>query len=346
MLSPERIQRYDSDGMLEELDIYPDMCLQAYKEPEIDLEITGIENIVVAGMGGSAIGGYMLKQLLREKSRLPIQINRDYNLPEFVDEKTLLLTVSYSGNTQETLSALKDGLNKNCRAICFTSNGELEKIALQKDLEVVKAPEGLQPRAAFPYLFLPLIKVLEKTGLIKNNDIQETHRELLEIKKRYGPETPFKENKAKKTAKKLDKTIPVIYGYRDMEPVAYRWKCQINENAKKFSIFNKLPELNHNEVVGWQDPLTKNMSVCILKEKKASERAEKLIKATENTFNNAKHNIQIEIPGNTPLTRMLSGVYIGDYISVYLAALNKVNPTPVKPIEKIKQKLEKMEKRK
>ncbi|WGI17078.1 bifunctional phosphoglucose/phosphomannose isomerase [Methanonatronarchaeum sp. AMET-Sl] len=343
MLSREQIEQYDSEDMLKELEMFPDMCLKAYRDCELEVDLSNTKNIIVTGMGGSAIGGYMLKQLLRDISPIPIHINRDYDLPKFVDKETLLLTVSYSGNTKETLSSFKDGLKKGCKILCITSNGKLNKMAQKNKIKSYQPPKGLQPRAAFPYLFLPLLKTLQNSGLIEKNKIDDTINTLNQIKQKNKPENPIKKNTAKKIAKNLNNSIPVIYGYRNMEPVAYRWKCQINENSKKFSVFNRFPELNHNEVVGWSDPNTKNMSVCIIREQNEPKKANKLIKATKNTFSNAKQINEITAPGETPLTRMLTGVYIGDYVSIYLATLNKVNPTPVKPITQIKNNLKKME---
>ncbi|OUJ18720.1 Glucose-6-phosphate isomerase Pgi [Methanonatronarchaeum thermophilum] len=346
MLSREQINRYDSEGMLKELEMYPEMCLKAYQKTDIQMDLTNIKNIVITGMGGSAIGGYMLEKLLRNKISTPIIVNRDYDLPKYVDKKTLLLTVSYSGNTKETLSSIKKALKKGCKIACITSNGKLQKIAEKNKIKTFQPPTGLQPRAAFPYLFIPLLKILENSNQTKKHDIEETIKTLKQIKKTNQPETPIEKNIAKKTAKNLKNTIPVIYGYQKMEPVAYRWKCQINENAKQFSIFNRYPELNHNEVVGWSNPITKNMTVCLIREQNEPQKTTQLINATKNTFKYAKNINEIKAPGKTPLTKMLSGVYIGDYVSIYLATLNKVNPTPVKPITKIKNKLKKMEEQK
>jgi len=193
------------------------------------------KNIVVLGMGGSAIGGDLLSDYLADEISIPLVVIRGYDIPKFVDENSLVFAVSYSGNTEETLSALRGCLEAKAGIIALTSGGKLADLTQKNNLPVIKVPVGIQPRAAISYLFFPMLKALERLGLIKEKggDIEETFNILLKLSKEYSAKSSLKNNFAKKIALSLYQHLPLVYGSEGLlEAVAMRWKTQINENSK------------------------------------------------------------------------------------------------------------------
>lgn len=314
---------------------FPEMCEHAFT-PILD-GACDFEKIGVVGMGGSGIGGDLLKSYLRSRTNYPVIVNKDYDLPSSIDENTLLFVISYSGNTTETLTSLKEGIERGCEVGAISSDGQLKKIADEENFPLLEVPKGIQPRAAFPYLFLPILATLEKLDVINVNGLDELKSNLSMLKSELKPSVDLKDNLAKMIALELKDSIPVVYSYGSFSPVAYRWKCQFNENSKKFSIMNEFPELTHNEVVGWMDELTDKFNVVVLKEENPISRTRKKIEATLDVLD--VNATVVEFVGDTLLSKMLTGVFIGDIVSVYLAQLNNVDPDPVARIDSIKNKL-------
>ncbi|MEA2087599.1 MAG: bifunctional phosphoglucose/phosphomannose isomerase, partial [Candidatus Caldatribacteriota bacterium] len=237
------------------------------------------KNIVVLGMGGSAIGGDLLSDYLADELSIPIVVIRGYNIPKFVDENSLVFAVSYSGNTEETLSALKRCLKAKARIIALTSGGKLAVLAQENNFPVIKVPAGIQPRAAISYLFFPILKALERLGIAKkrNEEIEETHNILQELSKEYGAKSPLKNNFAKKVALSLYQHLPLVYGSEGLlEAVAMRWKTQINENSKWPCFWNVFPELDHNEIVGYEieNKINRQVKIVYLQDKEGLLRVE------------------------------------------------------------------------
>jgi len=209
----------DKANMIELLEEFPQKMRDALRLGE-EFSISApaparsFENIVVLGMGGSAIGGNLLSDYLADELSIPIVVIRGYDIPKFVNENSLVFAVSYSGNTEETLSALKKCLDAKARVIALTSGGKLAVLAQENNFPVIKVPAGIQPRAAISYLFFPILKALERLGLIKGRDgeIEETHNILQELSKEYGAKSPFKNNFAKKVAMSLFRYLPLVYG--------------------------------------------------------------------------------------------------------------------------------------
>jgi glucose/mannose-6-phosphate isomerase len=212
------------------------------------------KNIVVLGMGGSAISGDLLSDYLADELSIPIVVIRGYDIPKFVDENSLVFTVSYSGNTEETISTLKKCLEGKARIIALTSGGKLAVLSQENNFPMIKVPAGIQPRAAISYLFFPILKALERLGLIKerSNEIEETISILQDLSREYCAKSPSENNLAKKVALSLYQHLPLVYGSEGLlEAVAMRWKTQINENSKWPCFWNIFPELDHNEIVGY-----------------------------------------------------------------------------------------------
>ncbi|HZK44574.1 MAG TPA: bifunctional phosphoglucose/phosphomannose isomerase [Syntrophomonadaceae bacterium] len=302
-------------------------------------------NILVTGLGGSAIGGDILKDYAASKASLPILVNRDYNIPAFVGPDTLFFAVSYSGNTEETLSAYQEAVKKGAVIICITSGGKLAELANQDGNYVIKVPGGLVPRAATGYLFAPLALAVEKLGFISGigAELEETVEVLQDIRARINPNLDRAENQAKLIAAQLQGSLPIVWGASGLsETAALRWKAQLNENAKCMAYYNVFPELNHNEIVGFEMPeeMVANISVIILKDQFDNEKIKKRMTVTTDIIKDkVKNVIEVNSEGKSFLARFYSLTYIGDYASVYLALDYGINPTPVEVIDYLKEQL-------
>ena len=317
----------DSENMLGVIKDFPRQCREALDLPR-GISVSGeITSIVVIGMGGSAVGGDLLRAYLHD-TKIPVFVVRDYKVPEFVDDYTLVFAVSYSGNTEETLSALKDAKEKGAKIIGITSGGKLEG----ECEKVIKIPFGLQPRAALAYLFFPMLGVLHNSNIVnvKNSELNE----MLAIVK--NSEKFDSEGEA--LAKKIKEKIPIVYASQLLEPVAFRWKTQVNENAKMPCFYNVFSEMNHNEIAGYKGMDRKFVAV-LLKDKHDNESIKKRMKICKELMEERVNVEEVEVKGESLLARMISTVYLGDFVSYYLAVWNRVDPSPVEIIEKMKKKL-------
>ena len=305
------------------------------------------QNIVVLGMGGSAIGGDLLSDYLADELSIPIVVIRGYDIPKFVDVNSLVFAVSYSGNTEETLSALKRCLEAKARIIALTSGGKLAVLARENNFPVIKVPAGIQPRAAISYLFFPILKALERLGLTKerNEEIEETYNILQELSREYGAKSPSENNLAKKVALGLYQHLPLVYGSEGLlEAVAMRWKTQINENSKWPCFWNVFPELDHNEIVGYEieNNINRQVKIIYLQDKQGLLRVEQRREITRKIIEDKVAEFIIcPTRGKGKMSRMFSLIFLGDLASYYLAILNQVDPSPVACIEDLKKELAK-----
>lgn len=304
----------------------------------------GIKNIIINGLGGSAIGGDLIRSYTHYNSTVPVYINRNYHLPGFAGKDTLSVISSYSGNTEETISAYKESKSKECRIICISSGGKVEKMALEHKDRFVKIPGGLQPRCALGYSFFVLLTVLSEFPFLslENENIKNVIENIKRDSEIYSLFDPEK-NKALKIAKQLFNKLPVIYSSNDiLDVVNLRWRGQISENAKQLAYGNVYPEMNHNELVGWEknrDILNK-IIVVFLKDIDDNERIKTRMEITEEIYKkHASDVISVSGEGETRLERIFNLIYLGDWVSYHLALLNKVDPTPVDAITYLKEKL-------
>jgi glucose/mannose-6-phosphate isomerase len=334
----DKIRKVDRSGMLGDLVKTPDYCRDAIKRANkvIVPECVNPTNIVVVGMGGSAIGGEILQGWLRDELTLPAYVNKD----------TLVFVNSYSGNTEETLTAFLAAMQRKCTVLAVTSGGQLEAFCKKLQVPHVIVPSGLQPRVAIPYMFFPLPVLMEKLGILSNIDheLEETIQLLETVAKENAPDIPTEDNKAKQLATKILGTIPVIYGFRQYISVAHRLKTQFNENSKVPSKSDAFSELNHNETVGYDAPeaLTKIQSIILIRDpQEPPEIRNRIETTTALVFNRAKTVMEIEAKGKTKLAKMFSVLCTGDFASVYLAILQNKDPTPVNIIDKVKGELAK-----
>lgn len=298
-------------------------------------EVKNPSNILICGMGGSAISGDLLAKYLSDKTKIPIIVNRDYSLPAFVNENSIVFISSYSGNTEETLSAYKNALKKTKNIICITSGGKLEE---SKPPYIIKIPKGFQPRCALGWLFTPMFITVNRMGIASNitSELDET---IAEIKK-LSQEFSNKEKIAFLTAKKLFNKMPIIYSDSRFEPVAKRWVTRLNENSKVFAHFNVFSELNHNEIVGFENPKI-NSIILLLRDKDYNERIVRRIEITSKMLSPYTEIQEIWSKGSSLLARMFYLIYLGDWVSYWLAELRGVDPTPVERIVYLKKELEK-----
>ena len=303
-------------------------------------------NVVIVGMGGSAIGGDMLHDWLLSRITVPVEVCRDYYLPAYADEKTLVFIVSYSGETEETLSAILDALKRKCMVIAIASGGTLISFAQKLHLPYITVRSGLQPRVAVPYLFFPLVVAMEKIGLVSNieKELEETPKVLEALAEENSSTVPLKENFAKKLAWELHSTIPVVYGFRQYRAVAMRFKSELNENSKIPAKWESFPELNHNDIVGWEaaSKLTKKFTVLLIRDEDEPPEIRNRIETTKKlSLPKAKKVLEIKARGKSTLAKMFSALFLGDMTSVYLAILLGVDPAPVKIITAMKKEMQK-----
>ena len=295
-------------------------------------------------MGGSGIGGDLLKDWARNKTNVPIEVNREYNLPAYAGKKTLVLLTSYSGDTEESLGAFLDALKRKCMIFCVSSGGALMENAQRLNVPYVRVPGGMPPRAALPYMFVPLLICMEKMGLVSgtSEELKEALTLLEKISKENSPEEPVKDNFAKTLAFNINQSAPVVYGFGPFRGVAERFKQQFNENSKVAAKWEVFSELNHNETVGWEKAgeLAKCFSAILIRDKDEPVEIRSRIEITKELMNQEGLRLfEVHAQGKSPLAKMLSTILIGDFTSIYLAVLRGVDPTPVKTINYLKDTL-------
>jgi glucose/mannose-6-phosphate isomerase len=300
--------------------------------------------IAVAGMGGSAIGGDLVASAFIDSLPSPMATIRGYQLPDWLTSRSLVFAVSYSGNTEETLSCLGQALERGCNLVAISSGGKISQTARERELPLIEVPSSLQPRAAMGFLSIPIAACLESMGLATDveRDVDETAGVLSLLAELYGPEVPASENPAKQLAATFHQKIPVIYGAEVTAVAAMRWKCQINENAKALAFYHEFPELNHNEVVGWESPadLMDRFRVIYLKDDQFHPQNKKRMDVTAGLLKDYVGDIlEHHSSGRSRLARLFSSIYLGDYVSLYMAVLYGIDPSPVVRIEALKKQL-------
>lgn len=298
--------------------------------------------ILVAGMGGSAIGGDIAADLT---SHLPIITLRGYALPEYAREKDLLVAVSYSGNTEEVLSCVKEAGKRNLPVICITSGGKLKEIAEERNYPCIDAKQGFQPRSALPYLCVPILKVLERIGAFRDlkSAIAEASATLKVLRDEWGPEREERVHPLKQLAKKLVGQIPLIFAsYGTTASAGLRLKTQFNENSKMTAHLLLFSELNHNEMVNLSQLKrgAHKFSGIILRDEDDHIRIKKRIEITKSLLGAGLGGFfEAASRGKTRLSRLFSLVYFGDLLSIYCALAAGIDPTPVDIITRLKKEM-------
>jgi glucose/mannose-6-phosphate isomerase len=305
--------------------------------------VAGIDNIVYAGMGGSALAA-LVSQSWPAYS-LPFEIIRSYSVPAYVSDKTYFIASSYSGNTEETLSALAEAEKRKAHIVVITSGGKLAELARAKNYPLATLPGELQPRHAVLYNFRALLTLLEQAGLLAGEQIEpqlKTATEFLHDKiAAWLPTVPTAQNQAKQIALECIGKSVVIYGGPLLYPAAYKWKISFNENAKHIAWCNQYSEFNHNEFLGWtKQPVNKPYTVIDLRSSLEHPQIQKRFVISAKLLSGVRPDPIVVTPeGETILEQLLWTIALGDFVTLYTALLSNINPTPVDLIEKLKKEL-------
>lgn len=320
--------------------------LQAAFQPEIlngSNDGRRIDSVVVTGMGGSALAALVAKVWLKEDLNIPFEVIRGYELPAYVGEHTLVVASSYSGNTEETVSALAQARQRGAQIGVIASGGILIDVASSQDIAYSTLPSGLQPRMAVIYNLRALIAIIEHFGLVSGKlaEIASLSDWLGEQSRQWAADVPFDDNYAKQLAESAVGKTAVFYGGALTAPLAYKWKISWNENAKNVAFWNEFPEFNHNEFMGWgSHPIEKPFAVFDLVSDKEHSQILKRFEISDRLLSGLRpKSTVIRVQGETLLAQLLWGSILADFVSIYVAILNGVDPTPVDLIERFKKEL-------
>jgi len=307
----------------------------------LNIDADNISNIIITGLGGSAISGDLLKNFLGTELKKPLVVNRTYTLPEFADARTLVIASSYSGNTEETISALKAALAKKCKIIVLTTGGEAGRIAGENGIDIVPLQKGFQPRYALYNSFFTLLCVFKKLGLTEATDSDAG--KLISMLKVLGEEWSVESGLAFKTAVELKGYTPVIYSATDFnESAGRRFKGQLNENSKLHAWAAEYPEMNHNEIVGWETftALGVKYKIVDLYDDEMHPRIKRRFDIINNLLKREKIGIiKLEGKMDSRRERLIEMVYLCDWISYFLALLNEKDPGEIDFIHHLKDKM-------
>lgn len=343
---PETYRILDPRGLAQLVIRFPEMADEIW-QTAMRLKLPAADDataIVVLGMGGSGVGGDLLLSLLAPTFPVPVVVVKDRRIPAFVGPQTLIFACSFSGGTEETLSAYAMAKDAGAPAVVITSGGALAAQAAAWGDPIVQLPPHLPQRAALPYLFLPMVSALRRLTHMSelSGEWAEAKTILAGLVEEVGPAARAERNPAKRLAARLAGHLPAVYASSPaLAPAAYRWKCQFNENSKTLALWNTFPELNHNETVGWEDEaLARQIAVVLLRDPDEEPAVARRVMATRDVaFGSAASVDEVRARGGTRLARLLSLVLFGDFVSVYLAMLRGVDPTPVARIDEIKRRL-------
>lgn len=319
--------------------------LDAMPSVHVPKEYAKCKHIVTIGMGGSGIPGDFLRNICRNECSIPILVHKDYGLPRFVGHDTLVFAVSYTGTTEETIDAFSEALERKAKIFGISSGDKLLALLQEHQIPHFAPPPGRTTRECFGYLLFSMIKVLEGLDYVpdQNSNITTTVSLLEKLAQNYAPEIPFSNNEAKRIATRLLNKIPVLYGTTELtDAVALRWKQQINENSKVFAQIETFPDLTHNQLAAIVNPSGTEKSLCaiILRNKNEGAELSRRISATREVL--VRRDIDLIehwAVGATPMANLLSQSYMGDFVSLYLAVLNGVDPTPTTAMSELKSML-------
>lgn len=326
------VAKVDPKGMLNHIEHFPILCKETFelgKSYTIPSYFIKAKKIVLLGMGGSGQSGDIIKNLLSEKTDLVIESVHNYMLPGFVDKDTLVIANSYSGNTEETLAGFISAYEKGAKLIAITTGGKLKILAQKYGAPLFEFGYQSPPRASFPFLFILLLSVFDKLGYINldENKFQETFEMLVTAADKYRSNTPAFQNPAKVLAQKIYGKIPVIYTSEKLGGVGARVKASFNENSKNFAFNEEFPELNHKSLEGLLNPQEMNF-ILMLESNFEFDRNQKRQNITAEVL--AKYKIAFErikfLQAKDELSEILINVMFGDFVTYYLAILNRVNP--------------------
>lgn len=294
-----------------------------------------VQNIVVTGLGGSGIGGTILSELIQNECPVPVIINKDYFLPEFISPASLVIISSYSGNTEETISAMQQAISKNAQIVCITSGGKVLELAREHGFDAIVIPGGNPPRSCIGYSLVQLLRIVQFNGFVKTDLLQQI-KSSIEL---LLTDLDSIQAEATKVAHTLLRKIPVLYSLGTCEGTVVRFRQQINENSKMLCWHHTLPEMNHNELVGWTER-NENLAVVTFRTSFDYERTIKRYEICKPIFEKYSASVtDIFAKGKTRLEQYIYLIHIGDWISCYLADLKNIDPVEVNVINHLKNEL-------
>lgn len=303
-----------------------------------------VANVVLAGMGGSALAADMVKVLTADRVTVPLEVVKGYQLPHFVNEKTLVVAISHSGNTEETMSCYQQAREHGCQLAVMATGGKLFMAAEADNLPRVRVPSGGQPRMSTIYHLRGLLKLLSQFEVIDDNLYQAVAASGAWLKdqlSQWAEGVPTADNYAKQLALKLVGSTQVFYAGELTWPLAYKWKISFNESAKNVAFWNQYPEFSHNEFIGWSShPVDKPYKVVDFRSSLERPRIRERMELTDRLLSGMRPKAEvIELQGETLVEQLLWGLALGEIVSIYAGILNGVNPEPVALVEQLKKEL-------
>lgn len=341
------LRRQDPAGMYDRIAESVDQIVPAWRvadAAELPPNYRDCQSIVVLGMGGSAIGGDLVRGLLQDQLHVPLQVSRDYDIPAHVGPETLVIVSSYSGCTEETISAATQAGARGARLLALTTGGTLADLAQRSGWQLLRFAYTAQPRAAWTYGFFPLLNLLGRLGYVSGHGdaVRALVSSLGERSSAWRMESLEETNEAKQLARLLAGRIAVVYGAGHLAAVARRWKGQINENAKSWAFYEELPEANHNAAVGYPNPTAakERLTVLFVDSAGLNPRVRRRYQVTQALLDREGVTYRVvDAGGEDALQQLVHTLVLGDYVSYYLAQLNRVDPTPVAAIDYLKAEL-------
>lgn len=339
------VERLDPEGLLARIESLPEQCEEAWRRAasfELPAAYAEASDVVLLGMGGSAISGDIVRSLSAASGGKPVTLVRGYDLPASVGERTLVVACSHSGNTEETLSAYGQALAAGAMTAVVTTGGRIAELASDAGAPVCAYEYEGEPRSSLGHQLMTLVALGERIGLLESQQtaVAEAIALMREQRARLGFAAPEAENEAKQLARRLHGRLPVVVGAGVLAEAAYRWKTQLNENSKSWAIAEQLPELDHNSIVGFGLPDVSALHVVFLRNAGLHPRLLLRYGATADALTDAGvSNEFVHTPGESDLARVLAAVFHGDLVSYYLALLYGISPSPVAPIDKLKARL-------
>ena len=343
--NPETYERLDPHGLYGRIWSLAEQIEEAWSAASalaLPAHYRAAERVVVLGMGGSAIGGSLMQALAVDiGADVPVSVVRGYRLPAYVDGRALVLASSNSGNTEETVSALRGAVAAGASCVAITTGGQLAELAREHDLPLLRFAWDGEPRSALGWSTASLLAICSGLGLLPplRADLAAALDALRELRIQIGRDVPEAANPAKALARRLNGKLPVFVGAEALAPVAYRWRTQVNENAKSWAIAEELPEMNHNVPLGFGRPaaLVPMLHAVLLRHAAMHPRIAMRVEATSVQMRESGIDVEtLDVPGATVLAQMLWAIEFGDFTSYYLGLLHGVEPSPVGALEWLK----------
>lgn len=303
------------------------------------LNLDNISNIVISGQGGSGIAGYIVRNIFYNQILVPVIVNQDYKVPEFINENTLFISSSYSGNTEETITAFNAAISKKCKVICICSDGELLSLAKNNKCHYILLPKGGAPRAMLGYSLIQLLYVLQSFQF-GDEGISVLKKELISISNLLLKQQKAIVELAKSIAERIGKRMPFIYTYPELEGVAVRFKQQLNENSKRHALCNIIPEMNHNEIVGWSRNTMCSVPVFI--NGNSTQANKKRLEITISQISDRVDDcIILDYNTTSHIEEYFYFIHLVDWVSLFIAENDGVDPDEIDAIHFFKNELKK-----